>query len=40
MFNIFTHNIDCGYMYILELPQRGGSNDYQQSMFYSKNKER
>ena len=38
MFNIFTQNIDCGYT--LELPQRGGSNDYQQSMFYSKNKER
>ena len=35
-FNIFTQNIDCGYM--LELPRGGGSNKYSQSMFWSKNK--
>ena len=29
-------NIDCGYS--LEPPRRGGSNVYQQSMFWSKNK--
>ena len=36
IFLIFTQNIDCGYT--LELPQRGGSNEYPQSMFWSKNK--
>ena len=35
-FLIFTQNIDCGYT--LEPPQRGGSNEYPQSMFQSKNK--
>ena len=33
---IFAQNIDCGYM--LEPPQRGGSNEYPQSMFWRKNK--
>ena len=33
---IFAPNIDCGYM--LEPPHRGGSNEYLQSMFRSKNK--
>ena len=28
---ISAHNIDCGYS--LEPPHRGGSNEYQQSMF-------
>ena len=28
-------NIDCGYS--LEPPRRGGSNEYQQSMFLSRN---
>ena len=32
----FAQNIDCGYT--LEPPQRGGSNEYPQSMFWSKNK--
>ena len=36
VFLIFAQNIDCGYM--LEPPQRGGSNEYPQSMFWSKNK--
>ena len=35
---IFTQNIDCGYS--LEPPQRGGSNEYPQSMFWSKNKKK
>ena len=35
-FLIFAQNIDCGYM--LELPRRGGSKEYPQSMFWSKNK--
>ena len=30
-------NIDCGYM--LEMPRQGGSNEYPQCMFWSKNKE-
>ena len=33
---IFAQNIDCGYT--LEPPQRGGSNEYPQSVFWSKNK--
>ena len=36
---IFAGNIDCGYT--LEPPRRGGrggSNEYPQSMFWSKNK--
>ena len=31
IFLIFAPNIDCGYS--LELPRRGGSNMYPQSMF-------
>ena len=33
---IFAQNIDRGYT--LEPPHRGGSNEYPQSMFWSKNK--
>ena len=33
-FLIFAQNIDCGYS--LELPQRGSSNEYPQSMFWEK----
>ena len=36
IFNIFAQNIDHGYMF--ELPRRGGSNKYQQSMVWTKNK--
>ena len=36
MFNIFAQNIDCGYL--LEPPHRGGSNEYPQSVFLSRNK--
>ena len=36
IFLIFAQNKDCGYT--LEPPQRGGSNEYPQSMFWSKNK--
>ena len=36
IFKIFAQNIDCGYT--LEPPRRGGSNEYPQSMFWSKNK--
>ena len=36
IFLIFAQNIDCGYL--LEPPRRGGSNEYPQSMFWSKNK--
>ena len=36
IFLIFAQNIDCGYM--LEPPRRGCSNEYPQSMFWSKNK--
>ena len=36
IFDIFTQNIDSGYK--LELPHRGSSNKYPQSMFWSKNK--
>ena len=35
-FLIFAQNVDCGYT--LEPPRRGGSNEYPQSMFWSKNK--
>ena len=35
-FPIFAQNIDCGYK--LEPPRRGGSNEYPQSMFWSKHK--
>ena len=36
IFLIFAQNIDCGHT--LEPPRRGGSNEYPQSMFWSKNK--
>ena len=36
IFLIIAQNIDCGYT--LEPPRRGGSNEYPQSMFWSKNK--
>ena len=36
IFLIFAQNIDCGYK--LEPPWRGGSNEYPQSIFWSKNK--
>ena len=35
-FQISAQNIDCGYT--LEPPRRGGSNEYPQSMFLSRNK--
>ena len=35
IFHISAQNIDCGYS--LESPRRGGSNEYQQSMFLSRN---
>ena len=35
-FSISTQNIHCGYS--LEPPRRGGSNEYPQSMFLSRNK--
>ena len=35
-FHISAQNIDCGYL--LEPPQQGGSNEYPQSMFLSRNK--
>ena len=34
--NIYDQNLDCGYS--LEPPRRGGSNEYPQSMFLSRNK--
>ena len=36
IFHISDQNIDCGYS--LEPPRRGGSNEYPQSMFSSRNK--
>ena len=36
IFLIFAQNIDCGCT--LEPPRRGGSYEYPQSMFWSKNK--
>ena len=33
IFLISAQNIDCGYS--LEPPRRGGSNEYQQSMFWA-----
>ena len=36
IFHISAQNIDSGYS--LEPPQRGGSNEYPQSMFLSRNK--
>ena len=38
VFLICAQNIDCGYT--LEPPHRGGSNEYPQSMFWSKNKKK
>ena len=35
IFLISTQNIDCGYS--LEPPRRGGSNEYPQSMFLTRN---
>ena len=35
IFHISAQNIDCGYL--LEPPSRGGSNEYPQSMFFSRN---
>ena len=35
-FHISDQNLDCGYS--LEPPRRGGSNEYPQSMFLSRNK--
>ena len=34
----FAQNIDC--LYMSEPPRRGGSNEYPQSMFWSKNKKK
>ena len=36
IFYTAAQNIDCGYS--LEPPRRGGSNEYPQSMFLSRNK--
>ena len=36
IFHINAQNIDCGYS--LEPPRWGGSNEYPQSMFLSRNK--
>ena len=36
IFHISAQNIDCGYL--LELPHRGSSNKYPQSIFLSRNK--
>ena len=36
IFHISPQNIDC--VYSLEPPRRGGSNEYPQSMFLSRNK--
>ena len=38
IFFLFLRKIDCGYT--LEPPRRGNSNEYPQSMFWSKNKTR
>ena len=35
-FHISAQNIDCGYSF--EPPRRGGSNEYPQSMFLSRDK--
>ena len=35
-FHISAQNVDCGYS--LEPPRRGGSNEYPQSMFFSRSK--
>ena len=36
IFQISAKNIDCGYS--IEPPRRGGSNEYSQFMFLSRNK--
>ena len=36
IFHVSALNIDCGYS--LEPPRRGGSNEYPQAMFLSRNK--
>ena len=36
IFHISAQNLDCGYS--LEPPRRGGSNEYPQPMFWSRNK--
>ena len=36
IFHISAQNIDCGYS--LEPPHQGSSNEYPQSMFFSRNK--
>ena len=38
IFHLSAQNIDCGYS--LEPPRRGGSNEYPQSMFLSRNKKK
>ena len=38
IFHISAQNIDCGYS--LEPPRRGGSNEYPQSIFLSRNKKK
>ena len=38
IFHIFVQNIDCGYS--LEPSRWGGSNEYPQSMFLSRNKKK
>ena len=38
MFHISVQKIDCGFS--LEPPRRGGSNEYPQSMFLSRNKKK
>ena len=38
IFHISAQNIDCGYL--LESPHWGGSNEYPQSMFLSRNKKK
>ena len=37
-FHVYAQNIDYGYS--LEPPRRGGSNEYPQSMFLSRNKKK
>ena len=37
IFHISEQNIDCGYSYWLEPLRGGGSNEYLQSMFLSRN---
>ena len=36
IFLVFAENIDCGYK--LKRPRQGGSSEYSQSIFWSKNK--